>query len=86
MNIGRYIDHAVLKPGMTREEIDEAVKLGIALKVYSVCMHPRDVKRAAELCAGTETHVGSVVDFPHGAGGIDVKRAIANFSLSHGAE
>lgn len=86
MKIGRYIDHAVLKPGMTRDEIDRAIKSGIALDVYSVCMHPRDVKRAAELCAGTNTHVGSVVDFPHGAGGADVKRAIAEFSLSQGAE
>ncbi len=85
MNIGRYIDHAVLKPGMTREEIDEAVQSGIALKVYSVCMHPRDVKRAAELCAGTDTLVGSVVDFPHGAGGTEAKRAIARFALSQGA-
>ena len=86
MNIGRYIDHAVLKPGMTTEEIDEAIRSGIDLGVYSVCMHPRDVKRAVELCAGTDTHVGSVVDFPHGAGGADVKRAIAQFALSQGAE
>ena len=86
MNIGRYIDHAVLKPGMTEAEIDEAVKSGIALDVYSVCMHPRDVKRAKDLCAGTDTHVGSVVDFPHGAGGVEVKRAIAKFALSQGAE
>lgn len=86
MNIGRYIDHAVLKPGMTRDEIDEAIRSGVALGVYSVCMHPRDVKRAVELCAGTQTHVGSVVDFPHGAGGVDVKRAIARYALSEGAE
>lgn len=86
MNIGRYIDHAVLKPGMTEAEIDEAIKSGVALGVYSVCMHPRDVKRAKDLCAGTDTHVGSVVDFPHGAGGAEAKRAIAQFALSQGAE
>ncbi len=86
MNIGRYIDHAVLKPGMTRDEIDEAIRSGVALGVYSVCMHPRDVKRASQLCAGTQTHVGSVVDFPHGAGGAEVKRAIARYALSQGAE
>ncbi len=86
MKIGRYIDHAVLKPGMTHEEIDAAIRDGIALGVYSVCMHPRDVKRAADLCRGTQTHVGSVVDFPHGAGGAEVKRAIAQFALSQGAE
>lgn len=86
MNIGRYIDHAILKPGMTRDEIISAIKDGIALDVYSVCMQPRDVKLAREMCAGTNTHVGSVVDFPHGAGGAVSKRAIAQFALSQGAE
>ena len=86
MKISRYIDHAVLKPGMTHDEIVAAVKNGIELDVYSVCMQPRDVKLAVELCKGTDTHVGSVVDFPHGAGGAEAKRAISRFALSQGAE
>ena len=86
MKISRYIDHAVLKPGMTHDEIVAAVKLGVELDVFSVCMHPRDVKLACELCNGTDTHVGSVVDFPHGAGGVESKRAISRFALSQGAE
>lgn len=86
MKVARYIDHAILKPAMTHDEIVAAVKLGVELNVYSVCMHPRDVKLAKELCAGTETHVGSVVDFPHGAGGAAAKKAIAEFALSQGAE
>lgn len=86
MKISRYIDHAVLKPGMTHEEIVAAIKSGIELDVYSVCMQPRDVKLASEMCKGTNTHVGSVVDFPHGAGGIAAKRAISEYALENGAE
>ena len=86
MKISRYIDHAILKPGMTRDEIVDAVKLGIELDVFSVCMQPRDVKLACELCKGTNTHVGSVIDFPHGAAGAEAKRAISEFALSQGAE
>lgn len=86
MKISRYIDHAILKPGMTHEEIVDAIKLGIELDVYSVCMQPRDVKLAVEMCAGTDTHVGSVIDFPHGAGGAEAKRAISRFALEQGAE
>lgn len=86
MNISRYIDHAILKPGMTHDQIVAAIKRGIELKVYSVCMQPRDVALATELCKGTETHVGSVVDFPHGAGGEAAKRAISEYALSAGAE
>ena len=86
MKISRYIDHAVLKPGMTHEEIVAAIKSGIELDVYSVCMQPRDVKLASEMCKGTNTHVGSVVDFPHGAGGIAAKRYISEYALENGAE
>lgn len=86
MKISRYIDHAILKPGMTRAEIVDAIKSGIELDVYSVCMQPRDVRLASEMCRGTNTHVGSVVDFPHGAGGAAAKRAIAEFALDQGAE
>ena len=86
MKISRYIDHAVLKPGMTHEEIVAAIKSGIELDVYSVCMQPRDVKLACAMCKGTNTHVGSVVDFPHGAGGIAAKRAISEYALENGAE
>ena len=86
MKISRYIDHAVLKPGMTHDEIVAAVKSGIELDVYSVCMQPRDVKLACEMCAGTDTHVGAVVDFPHGAGGVAAKKAISEYALENGAE
>ncbi|MBQ4090494.1 MAG: deoxyribose-phosphate aldolase [Clostridia bacterium] len=86
MKISRYIDHAILKPGMTHDEIVAAIKLGVELDVYSVCMQPRDVKLACEMCKGTNTHVGSVIDFPHGAGGAEAKRAISRFALDQGAE
>ena len=86
MKISRYIDHAVLTPSMTREEIIAAVKDGIALDCYSVCMHPKDVKLASELCKGTNTMVGSVVDFPQGCGGTAVKKAIAEYAIASGAK
>lgn len=86
MKIGRYIDHAILKPGMTHDEIVSAIRSGVELNVYSVCMQPRDVKLACEICRGTDTHVGSVVDFPHGAGGVIAKRAISEYALDQGAE
>ncbi|MDD6933125.1 MAG: deoxyribose-phosphate aldolase, partial [Eubacteriales bacterium] len=85
MKIARYIDHAILKPGMTHQEIVSAVQSGIDLGVYSVCMHPRDVALAAQMCQGTDTLVSAVVDFPHGAGGCAVKRAIAEYALDQGA-
>jgi len=77
MKIARYIDHAVLKPGMTPEEIRAAIQLGIDYQVKTVCVHPRDIETAVAMCHGTDTGVSCVLDFPHGAGGLEYKRAMA---------
>lgn len=77
MKIARYIDHAVLKPAMTPEEVRSAIQLGIDNDVYSVCVQPRDIEVALAMCEGTNTLVSCVLDFPHGCGGAQAKRAAA---------
>lgn len=77
MKIARYIDHAVLKPAMTPEEVRSAIQLGIDNDVYSVCVQPRDIEMALKMCKGTNTLVSCVLDFPHGCGGAEAKRAAA---------
>lgn len=64
--MARYLDHAVLKPEMTREEATQAILLGVSHKVRTVCVRPCDIALAAELCAGTQTEVCCVLAFPHG--------------------
>jgi deoxyribose-phosphate aldolase len=65
-DINRYLDHAVLKPEMTRQEATEAIQLGIDYKVRTVCVRPCDIELCAEMCRGTETEVSCVLAFPHG--------------------
>ncbi|MBN1249568.1 MAG: deoxyribose-phosphate aldolase [Anaerolineae bacterium] len=65
-NINRYLDHAVLKPEMTRQEAIDAIQLGIDYNVRTVCVRPCDIELAATICAGTETEVSCVLAFPHG--------------------
>lgn len=65
-DINRYLDHAVLKPEMTRQEAIEAIRLGIDYKVRTVCVRPCDIELAVEMCRGTETEVSCVLAFPHG--------------------
>jgi deoxyribose-phosphate aldolase len=61
------IDHTLLKPEATREDIrklcEEAAKFGFA----SVCINPWNVAQAAELLRGTQVKVCTVVGFPLGA-------------------
>jgi len=65
-NINRYLDHAVLKPELTREEARSAIQLGIDYRVRTVCVRPCDIELAASMCSGTETEVSCVLAFPHG--------------------
>ena len=74
MKIARYIDHAVLNPAMTPEEVRAAIQLGIDNDVNSVCVQPRDIEMALSMCKGTNTLVSCVLDFPHGCGGAAAKR------------
>jgi deoxyribose-phosphate aldolase len=64
--VARYLDHAVLKPEMSRAEAREAILAGVAHKVRTVCVRPCDIAMAVELCAGTDTEVSCVLAFPHG--------------------
>lgn len=64
--LNTYLDHAVLKPEMTRSEAEEWVLNGIAYKVKTVCVRPCDIDWAVKRCQGTETAVSCVLGFPHG--------------------
>ncbi len=65
--VAHLIDHTLLKPDATRDQIrklcEEAVKFGFA----SVCINPWNVAQAAELVRGSEVKVCTVVGFPLGA-------------------
>ena len=86
MKIARYIDHAVLNPAMTPEEVRAAIQLGIDNDVYSVCVQPRDIETALSMCKGTNTLVSCVLDFPHGCGGAASKRAAARLYAEMGVQ
>ena len=72
-DLAKYIDHTLLKPDATVEDIDklcdEAKQFGFA----SVCVNPFWVKRCAERLRGTDVRVASVVGFPFGATPSEVK-------------
>ncbi|MFZ0735592.1 MAG: deoxyribose-phosphate aldolase [Candidatus Acidiferrales bacterium] len=65
--IAHLIDHTLLKPDATRDQIhqlcEEAVRFGFA----SVCINPWNVAQAAELVRGSDVKVCTVVGFPLGA-------------------
>lgn len=76
-NIVRYLDHAVLKPNMSIEEVRSAIQLGVDNHVYSVCVPGCHIPLALEMTKGTDTLVSCVLDFPYGYSGAAVKKAAA---------
>jgi deoxyribose-phosphate aldolase len=61
------IDHAILHPTSTEEQIRAGCQLARQLRVASVCVQPLAVRLAAEALDGSGVGLGTVIGFPHGA-------------------
>ena len=83
--LAKLIDHTLLKPDTTKDDIirlcEEAKKYGF----WSVCVNPAYVSLAAEILTGTDVRVCSVVGFPLGANVSEVKEIEAEKAVSNGA-
>jgi deoxyribose-phosphate aldolase len=79
------IDHSLLKPMLTLEEVVEGCRLAAEYRVVSVCVRPADVALAAAELEGTGVAVGTVVAFPHGHSATGVKVAESEQALEDGA-
>lgn len=83
-DIAKMIDHSLLRPMLTQEELE--AECGIARKydVASVCIMPYYLKRCAELLAGSTVVPSTVIAFPHGANRTSVKAFEAERALDDG--
>src|SRR5213080_666944 len=71
--IAAMIDHTLLKPDATRQNIEDLCREASQFKFATVCVNPTWVSLCARLLAGTGVGVCSVVGFPLGATTADVK-------------
>src|SRR5919204_2433692 len=71
--IAAMIDHTLLKPDATRQQIEELCREAAQFKFATVCVNPTWVAACARLLAGSGVGVCSVVGFPLGATTADVK-------------
>ncbi len=66
--MARYIDHTLLKPETTREDIERLCKEALKHRFFSVCVNSTNVRLAASYLKGSDVAVCAVVGFPLGAG------------------
>jgi len=79
------IDHAILKPELTRDQVDAELDIAAEWGVFSVCVRPSDIPHAVERLAGTGVAVGTVIGFPHGTTSTVAKVAEVRQALADGA-
>ncbi|MDD6153618.1 MAG: deoxyribose-phosphate aldolase [Elusimicrobia bacterium] len=86
MNPAKLIDHTILKPVASKEDVrricDEAKQHGF----FSVCINPYWVAYAKELLQGTDVKVCTVIGFPLGANTTAVKEYETRDALKNGAD
>ncbi len=65
--VAKTIDHSLLRPELTLDDVREGCAVAARYHVASVCARPADVALCAELLAGSDVAVGTVIGFPHGS-------------------
>jgi deoxyribose-phosphate aldolase len=83
--LAKMIDHSLLHPTMTDQELEDGCRLAARYQVASVCIKPYAVKRAAELLKGSGVRVGAVIGFPHGNSCTEAKRYETQLACADGA-
>ena len=85
MSIVALIDHAVLQPTQTDDDLREACRLCVEVGVASVCVKPSMVPLATELLAGSKVVPSTVIGFPHGCTTTGTKVCETEIAVVQGA-
>jgi deoxyribose-phosphate aldolase len=86
MDLGRYIDHTLLKPEATPHDIRCLCREAAEYKFAAVCVNPCYVDLAVSILADTDVKVATVIGFPLGASLSIVKAFEAKQAVLHGAD
>jgi deoxyribose-phosphate aldolase len=86
VNLAGYIDHTLLKPEATRDQIIQVCREAIEHHFYSVCVNPYYVSTVAEALKGSPVKVCSVMGFPLGANVTEIKVAETRKAIADGAQ
>lgn len=80
-DLASFIDHTILKPDASREEVEKICREAKEYNFASVCVNPYYVKLVSESLKGTDVGITCVVGFPLGQNtsetkGFETKEAI----------
>ncbi len=83
-DIAKMIDHSLLNPMLTDEELEQGCRIACEYDVASVCIKPYYLRRCAEILQGSDVRPSTTIGFPHGGHTIAIKVAEARQALDDG--
>ncbi len=85
-DIAQMIDHSLLQPTLSDEELEAGCRLALEYDVASVCIKPYYLRRCAELLRGSLVRASTTIGFPHGGHTTSIKLQEAQAALDDGGE
>lgn len=86
MKLNKYIDHTILKPETTQEQVEKILAEAKEYDFAIVCVNPTWVALAAESLKDSDVKVCTVIGFPLGANTPAVKAFETKDAISNGAD
>lgn len=84
MNIASKIDHTLLDPKASKEEITRICEEALEYKFKAVCINPYYVELAAELLVDSNIELATVIGFPLGANTKETKAFETGQAIAEG--
>ncbi|KAA5540919.1 deoxyribose-phosphate aldolase [Roseiconus nitratireducens] len=85
-DLSKMIDHSLLNPTLTVQDLESGIELAKAFDVASVCIMPYYLKQCAEALADTTVKASTTIGFPHGGHTTAVKQAEAKQAIADGCQ
>jgi deoxyribose-phosphate aldolase len=85
-DVAKMIDHSLLNPTLTAEQLEEGVRLALAYDVASVCIMPYYLSRCSAMLKGSTVNPSTTIGFPHGGHTTAIKVAEAKHALADGGK
>ena len=84
-SLAKMIDHSLLHPTFTDQDIIEGCELAKRYDVATACIKPYSIELACDILQGSDVLVCAVIAFPHGNSATSIKVKEAEDAVSRGA-
>ncbi len=86
LDLAKMIDHSLLNPTLTTEQLEAGIALSLRYDVASVCIMPFALAGCAARLKGSNVRASTTIGFPHGGHTTSMKLAETRQALADGGE